>query len=106
MNLISPVEAVTVIRELKRYIEAEQAGLLVRLPCKVGDTVYMINVIDKCIDTYTLHAITVDGDGAFEAEYYDDDEERVYSANLGFDGYLTLEEARAALKAQEEKNHV
>lgn len=29
------------LKELKSYKEAEEQGLLVRLPCKVGDTVYV-----------------------------------------------------------------
>lgn len=28
--------------KLKRYEDAEEGGLLVRLPCKVGDTVYVL----------------------------------------------------------------
>lgn len=31
------------LEELKSYKEAEKQGLLVRLPCKVGDTVYRVN---------------------------------------------------------------
>ena len=29
--------------KLKQYEDLEKAGLLVRLPCKVGDTVYIVN---------------------------------------------------------------
>ena len=32
------------LKELKSYKEAEEQGLLVRLPCKVGDMVYRVNV--------------------------------------------------------------
>lgn len=31
------------LEELKTFKEAEEQGLLVRLPCKVGDTVYRVN---------------------------------------------------------------
>ena len=31
------------LEELKSYKEAEEQGLLVRLPCKVGDTAYRVN---------------------------------------------------------------
>lgn len=31
------------LEELKSYKEAEKQGLLVRLPCKIGDTVYRVN---------------------------------------------------------------
>lgn len=30
-------------KELKKYKDLEEQGLLVRLPCKVGDTVYRVN---------------------------------------------------------------
>lgn len=30
-------------KELKKYKDSEEQGLLVRLPCKVGDTVYRVN---------------------------------------------------------------
>lgn len=31
------------LKELKSYKDAEEQGLLVRLPCKIGDTVYRVN---------------------------------------------------------------
>ncbi len=31
------------LKELKSYKDAEEQGLLVKLPCKVGDTVYRVN---------------------------------------------------------------
>lgn len=50
------------LKELKFYKDAEEQGLLVRLPCKVGDTVWVvtspINVFDEC-------------DGAAEYEVYE-----------------------------------
>ena len=36
---------VKVIDKLGEYEDAEENGLLVRLPCKVGDTVYYINTV-------------------------------------------------------------
>ena len=33
---------------LKNYEDAEEQGLLVRLPCKVGDTVYWVTAIEDC----------------------------------------------------------
>lgn len=41
-----PSEAQKILKlaeKLKNYEEAEEQGLLLRLPCKVGDTVYLIN---------------------------------------------------------------
>ena len=36
-----------VYRKLKEYEDDEEQGLLLRLPCKVGDTVYVIHYIDR-----------------------------------------------------------
>ena len=33
------------LKELKTYRDAEKQGLLLRLPCKVGDTVYTIMIV-------------------------------------------------------------
>lgn len=33
---------ISVIKKLTAYEDAEEAGILVRLPCKVGETVYRI----------------------------------------------------------------
>lgn len=43
-----------VYRKLKAYEDAEEQGLLLRLPCKVGDTVYQIseNFIEPCTVWY------------------------------------------------------
>lgn len=40
----SPVDEITLnfLKELKAYRDAEEQGLLFRLPCKVGDKVYVI----------------------------------------------------------------
>ena len=36
------------LKELKSYKDAEEQGLLVRLPCKVGDSVFIINEENIC----------------------------------------------------------
>ena len=38
-----------VLRKLAEYEDAEEQGLLVRLPCKVGDTVYLIKSDGKVV---------------------------------------------------------
>ena len=38
------------LRELKTYKDAEEQGLLLRLPCPIGTTVYCIE--DECEDIY------------------------------------------------------
>ena len=36
-----------VLRKLADYEDSEEQGLLLRLPCKVGDTVYQIHTLPK-----------------------------------------------------------
>lgn len=36
------------LKRLAEYEDAEEQGLLVRLPCKVGDTVYWVTAIEDC----------------------------------------------------------
>ena len=40
------------LEELKEYKELEEQGLLLKLPCKVGDTVYAIATIYECDNDY------------------------------------------------------
>ena len=42
------------LEELKQYRDAEKQGLLLRLPCKVGDTVYIILASYFDIGTYNI----------------------------------------------------
>ena len=51
------------LKELKSYKEAEEQGLLVRLPCKVGDTVYVPT--RNFISELRIIMISVDMHGAY-----------------------------------------
>lgn len=47
------------LKELKSYKEAEEQGLLVRLPCKVGDTMYDIvekplRIVEHKVDAFHI----------------------------------------------------
>lgn len=44
-----PLGQIKAIERLADYEDAEEQGLLLRLPCKVGDTVYVINRRDNLI---------------------------------------------------------
>ena len=51
-----------VYEKLKSYEDAEEAGLLIKLPCKVGDTVYFIDrFIDWKSPSYERRSIARDG---------------------------------------------
>lgn len=45
-------DAADLLEELKSYKEAEEQGILVRLPCKPGDTVYTLSYRLTCIHNY------------------------------------------------------
>lgn len=52
--------------ELKEYKQLEEQGLLLKLPCKVGDTVYLIDEIEKEFDRKTIvTGIEIDEDMIF-----------------------------------------
>jgi hypothetical protein len=51
------------LKELKSYKDAEEQGLLVRLPCKVGDTVYVPT--RNFISELRIIMISVDMHGAY-----------------------------------------
>lgn len=50
--------------KLKEYEDAEEQGLLLRLPCKVGDAVYV--VVGKDISKQKVQRVTIDSEGKIE----------------------------------------
>ena len=41
-----------ILQELKEYRDLEEQGLLLKLPCKIGTTVYVIDTIYECDNDY------------------------------------------------------
>lgn len=90
------------LEELKSYKEAEKQGLLVRLPCKVGDTVYVPT--RNFISELRITLISVDtSDGAMYFSWMLN--AGIYPNLKGFSGYelgktvfLAREEAEKKLK--------
>ena len=114
------VQAAELRARLKAYEDAEEAGKLLKLPCKVGDPVWFVLEDEKESDgAYIPEASTVSeicSKGFFVSGYYDrpDDMSIFVSCNptdddhyrLGVDVFLTEEEAKAAIaKMKEERNH-
>lgn len=102
-----------VYRKLKAYEDAEEQGLLLRLPCKVGDTVYCIFTrYTKCtpdstaFDEYSCQGCEYECDSKKE-KYIQD--MRAYSLdwivtnlkNFGKTVFLTKEEAESNLAEME-----
>ena len=96
--------------KLAEYEDLEEQGLLLRLPCKVGDTVYRIDIDEKIqkqeIEVHTIHNIVIheDGDILFKYDVYDGiicHLKNIITDELYLDFYkifLTKEEAEQALE--------
>lgn len=81
------------LEELKRYRDLEEQGLLLVLPCKVGDTVY--EILEETVPNHYFyiseHKVQ---DVSVKAVKYADDWASYDYENL----YFTREEAEAALE--------
>lgn len=100
-------EIENVYAKLKEYEDLEEQGLLLRLPCKVGDTVYEVQKLRKRIQPYTIISIHISRCSVLIGWVIEDDE-GIYSNTNGFCDYaigktvfLTKEEAERALEAIE-----
>ena len=98
--------AMAELRErLKKYEDAEENGLLLKLPCKVGDTVYEISRIEPyrnpaIREMGIVDILLRDNDMYFTLqdlydEYYDNS---ILSTEFGKTVFLTKEEAEQALE--------
>jgi len=59
VSKLSPMKS-EIIEKLADYEDAEEQGLLLRLPCKVGDTVYVFRRIDDIltVEKHTFKTLT------------------------------------------------
>ncbi len=87
---------------LAAYEDAEEAGLLIRLPCKVGDTVYYADEFEEGISAWTVSHFEV---GATTVVVMKDShgELRMSVDEFGSMLFLAPEEAEAALAGQEDR---
>ena len=99
------------LKELKSYKEAEEQGLPVRLPCKVGDTVYRVNAGAKQpiipMTVLEIHFLCYKNERAvrFDAIGKEDMGESCYRLeDIGRIVFLTREEAEK--KLEELKNEI
>ena len=99
------------LEELKSYKEAEEQGLLVRLPCKTGDTVYRVNAGAKQpiipMTVSEIHFLCYKNERAvrFDAIGKKDMGESCYRLeDIGRIVFLTREEAEK--KLEELKNEI
>lgn len=97
------------INKLAAYEDAEEQGLLLRLPCKVGDTVWEVNAERKRISEFRIETSTVYPYNVIQFNWTL--LEGIYKnvvgfskAELGKTVFLTREEAEAKLAEMEEKD--
>lgn len=50
----------SLVDKLAEYEDIEEQGLLLKLPCKVGDTIYLVDFEEKAYDEATVWSIEID----------------------------------------------
>lgn len=85
-------------KKLVEYDDLEEQGLLLRLPCKVGDRLYRIDFLGFIISD-TVHSIHILQNIAYlEMNYLDKD---IYLSEVGKTIFLTQAESEQKLKEME-----
>ena len=99
------------LKKLQSYEDAEEQGRLIVLPCKVGDTVFMLNYNHKCsgcpdnkVGKCKLYSGTCDRKSEYKITetVFDFNDFSYQIVGLKSNLYLTREEAEAALEKMEE----
>lgn len=87
-------------KKLAEYEQLEEQGLLVRLPCKVGDSVFII--VGKDISKQKIRKVEISDNGII---FKTNKQKRTFSiAGFGESVFLTREEAEK--KLEEMKNEI
>lgn len=92
------------VGELMGFCEAKQQGRLVVLPCKVGDTVYVLPLGLGLEGDFITEAEVIGcshKDALFQVKYKSGQLDRYTWSCVGKTVFLSREEAEAALKAKE-----
>ena len=90
------------LEELKSYKEAEEHGLLVRLPCKVGEKLWCI--VDSAIRELRVHHFDMPAFGTTDIvfRYADGFKLERFVGEIGKTVFLTREEAEKKLEEMNE----
>ena len=91
------VPIIDALNRLAEYEDAEEQGLLLRLPCKVGDTIYRCGDPIKKIYEWQIAYVEAYED---ETVFVDDSDNTFVEADIGKTVFLTREEAEKALEAR------
>ena len=88
-----------VLTKLADYADAEEQGVLLRLPCKVGDVVYYINFCQGKVEEDTVMEFSLD---TFDWYVRLRHSKWVHSDVFKINFYLTKEEAEQKLASMQE----
>ena len=95
-----------IIDKLAEYEDLEEQGLLLRLPCKVGDTVYTVSSFQDCCEDKCMHIFrdSCYGCEKLRREYVvrESNFQIQMIATIGKSVFLTKEEAEQALERMKE----
>lgn len=81
------------IKKLAAYEDLEEQGLLIKLPCKIGDTVFII--VGKDISKQTIREMEISDDGLIKFKT----KRRTFSTTwFGIDVFTTYKEAEMELR--------
>lgn len=94
-NEYSKINFQNVLKKLADYEDAEEQGLLLRLPCKVGDTVYSVEC--GMIREFTVNNFEISERGV--VAYYD----YIYIGIMGNSVFATIEEAEQKLASMQKE---
>lgn len=86
----------TLVNKLGEYEDAEEHGLLVRLPCKVGDAIFYLNPFGE-IENGRITMIQQKANGTWKFRVTTDFSHDVTTDAFGTAIFLTRAEAEAAL---------
>ena len=86
---------------LKKYEDAEENGLLVVMPCKVGDSIYIPDLEKKIPVKVRVQGISISVSGRTILHFGGYPVECAWGDGCGKDWFLTREEAEAAMKGGE-----
>lgn len=89
--------------KLAHYEDLEEQGLLLKLPCKVGEVFYRVGW-NKEVDECEVQSITLEKDGKLKLKFISEKYRSWFEISLeeiGKKVFLTKEEAEAKLKEME-----
>lgn len=97
--------------KLKEYEDAEEQGLLLRLPCKIGQEVYVIaqefNIKNNTSmhKIFTRHIVQIRGNKLNPIYFVTEGGDSFVPSDIGKRIFLTIEEAEAALEKLKGEEH-